>query len=287
MEFPIEMDAVASAFGELLIDGEPFPPGGMKNAYLVRSGGERRVLKIIRQPLEDTGDGSVSVPERVRREIESMARIQNPRVVRIVDGPGVRVIQGLPRLWYLEPHIAGGDLSTHFGTPWSEDRALSLASDLLDAVDALWSAGIVHRDIKPQNVALDSDGRAVVLDLGIALVTDLTAITQSAELSPRTTMYAAPEQFNPRGRSNPDFRTDLFAVGLVTYEALTGCHPFRPSEPDGYLGRLFEGRVDDGPFETAGVSRPTERFVRRLLRPHQNQRFRSVRQARTALRECV
>jgi serine/threonine protein kinase len=285
LEFPLDDAPVFAAFPELTFN-EPLDPGGMKNAYRATLGDQPVVLKVIREPVNSDDEGLVTVPERIRRELMSMARVDHPRVIKILDGPDVRSIDGADRVWYLEPYVSGGSLSGYLGEPWNEARALDLAADLLDGVEALWSAQIVHRDIKPPNIALDADGHAVLLDLGIALVIDLTPITESVMASPRTPRYAAPEQFQMRRFAQIDFRTDLFAVGMVTYEALTGAHPFNADLEDGYLDRLLDGRWGRDVCAQCGTSEATQEFLGRLMAPQQNQRFRRIEHARSALEGC-
>lgn len=287
MDNPISDAAVADAFPDLTFSSTALSPGGMKNAYRASSPEcDDLVLKIVRQPLEPDEEGRPTVPERLRRELESMARVSHPRVVRILSGPDVRVIDGATRLWYTEPFVSGGDLSQHLGEPWPESDVLELGAGLMEGAEVLWSAGIVHRDIKPANIALD-DGRApVLLDLGIALVTDLSSLTASEMGSPRTDRYAAPEQFEPRGRVKLDFRTDLFAIGMVMFEALCGCHAFDADHPDGYLHRLFNGEWERHRLREVATSRDTMALLDRLLAPRQNQRFRLMPQARDALEGC-
>lgn len=286
VDFPIDDEAVHVAFPDLRF-GTPLEPGGMKNAYqAIREDGQEVVLKIIREPLNADDEGLVSVPERVSRELQSMTRVDHPRVIQIIGGPEVREIDGAERVWYLEPFIPGGSLASHLGEPWDEAQVLDLVGDLLDGVEALWDARIVHRDIKPQNIALDADGRAVLLDLGIALVIDLAPITASVMGSPRTPRYAAPEQFLMRRFSKIDFRTDLFAVGMVAFEALTASHPFKADVEDGYLDRLHDGAWDRDACIELGVSVPTQEFIGRLMAPQQNQRYRRIDHARRALEGC-
>ena len=91
-------------------------------------------------------------------------------------------------------------------------------------------------------------------------------------------MAAPPEQI--------DFRTDLFLVGLVTYEALTGEHPFIPSDPAGYFQRLTSGDIANRPLDGARVPDSVRGFLRRLLQPAPNRRYRTPARAREACAEA-
>lgn len=294
MNHPIDHGAVADAFPEFRFV-RALKPGGMKNAYVVeRDSDAAVVLKVIRQPLvapgavegEDLPAADDEV-ERISREMVGMNRVDSPHVIGLIEGPDLREIDGALRVWYLEPFISGGSLADHSGEPWEEQRVLALASDLFHAIDALWKAGIVHRDIKPDNVILAEDGHAVLVDLGIALLVDLDRLTGSFAYSPATTMYAAPEQLEVRNRAQIDFRTDLFAAGLVLCEMATGRHPFNPGDRDGYFDRLYNGEWDRAACVEVGLSPETIRLLDRLLAPAPSGRYRKMEFAFEALEECT
>lgn len=281
---PLNDDAVVAAFPEFRLHPEPLGRGGMKNAYHGRRQGKPLVLKIVREPLDAAElEGAVSLPDRLRREIEGMREINHPGIVRILDGPDVRSIDGHLRVWYTEPFYPGGTLADRLGQPQPLDFVLRLTSSLLEAVAALDHHGIVHRDIKPDNIAFDHDNQPVLLDLGIALFVDLTPLTNQFGPSPRTDIYAAPEQFDVRSKIEFDARTDMFLVGIVAFQTLTGKHPFNPNDPDGYLERLTTGRIDEDALKSAAPPSSLRSFLLRLLAPTPSQRFRKVEHALSAI----
>ena len=276
---------VISAFPELQLAEQPLGEGGMKSAFHVL-GSDQRVLKIVREPLpEAVVEGAVSLPERIQREIEGMRAINHPRVVEIVDGPDVRTIRDHSYVWYSEPFYAGGTLSDRLETPWSESKCRDLLWDLAEAAEALAQHSVVHRDIKPSNIVFDESDRAVLLDLGIAYFQDLTPLTEHWGQSPKTPTYAAPEQFDIRMNALIDFRTDLFLIGIVVFEALTGCHPFDPSDQERYVARLSEGEMNRDALDRTTVSVPMKRIVARLLDPSMSRRYRRFEHLRAAMKE--
>ena len=216
----------------------------------------------------------MTLPERVRREVDGMKRIDHPGVVPILNGPEIREIDGAQRVWYGEPYYPGGTLETRLGYPWPSSEVLDLLECLTQAAEALALAGVVHRDIKPGNIVYSAEGNPVLLDLGIAYFIDLTPITDAWGNSPRTPRYAAPEQFELRRLARIDFRTDLFLIGVVAFEALTGFHPFQPEEPDGYFDRLADGRVDIDALDAVDATAPMRKLLSRLLAGSVNRRFR-------------
>ncbi|MEX0834068.1 MAG: serine/threonine-protein kinase [Actinomycetota bacterium] len=283
---------MGSSFPALTVE-EELGCGSFKVAYRVRNEDGERCLKVVHVPLQDgsaqseTDEEPVdSLPERVRREVLAMSQVSSSRVVPILSGPSVSLVAGKTHVWFIEPYYSGGTLDKRLTTPWSEESVQSLILGLLEAVEALWQEQIVHRDIKPENIALE-EGGPVLLDLGIAYHEELTDYTDPHKPSPKTPLYAAPEQFLPRGQALIDSRTDLFCVGIVGFQALTGIHPFiRPSQ-EAYLDRLSHGTLDDAALDSVGVSPETRGFMARLLRPRQNQRFRDASRAISALRKVM
>lgn len=279
--------AVIDAFPEFDLRPEPLGVGGMKNAYLGERNADRVVVKVIREPVQsEEFEGMVSLPERLRREIEGMKTINHPGIVKVVEGPDIRSIEGASRVWYVEPYYSGGTLEDRAGEPFPANQVLDITTQLLEAVGALAAHNIVHRDIKPGNIVFDQVGRCILLDLGIALFVDLTPLTNQFGLSPRTPKYAAPEQFDVRARVRVDARTDLFLVGMVAFEMLTGRHPFDPSQPDTYLDRLVNGHFDVDALDAVDASEGIRYLLKRLLAPNRSHRFRTVDRALAAAEAC-
>lgn len=277
-------EAVAAAFPDLEVTPEPLGSGTFKTAFRARQSGSELVLKIVKAPVDEVG---AVLPERLRREIEAMRAVSSPHVVAVLGGPDAQIIGGDTHIWYLEPFYPNGTLDERLTGPWSEKRAAGLLAELISGVEAMWTqARLVHRDIKPANIAFSETDAAVLLDLGIALHIDLTPLTDELGISPRTVAYAAPEQFDIRRDAEIDFRTDLFLVGVVAFQALTGVHPFRAfDEPNDYASRLFEGAYDEEALSQCQASNAFKQILVRLLGPKPNQRFRKIEHAIDAVRD--
>jgi serine/threonine protein kinase len=159
----------------------------------------------------------------------------------------------------------------------------TLARSLLLAVDAMWNEGrFVHRDIKPENIGYLADGTVVLLDLGIALFSDLSPLTESQMSGPGSQRYAAPEQFSIRRLADIDFRTDLFQIGIVLVEALSGQHPFFELGTD-YYKRLTTFSADS--LSTVDMTDGLRTVIPRLLAASPSGRYRKVDLALSALGE--
>lgn len=280
---------VAAAFPEFA-PITPIRAGSFKLAVRGQDAGREVVIKLPMQPLPDDStdeeeqEVEALLGERFRREIEGMRRVHSDRVVPILRGPEVRTIGGREYLWYLEPHYPA-TLEARMGPRWALPDAIALIADLIDGIAALWSEGLVHRDIKPSNIGIDGTERPVLLDLGAALFTTLTTVTQAHEVAPHTPRFAAPEQLVPRRHGTIDFRTDLFPVGIIGYQLVVGQHPF--GLPDArYVDRLRAGTFDRNALAAHGASPAQRALLERLLYPAPGGRYRTIAQARAAVATC-
>ena len=169
-----------------------------------------------------------SVDARAKREIEISRGLNTDKTPRIFEA-GTVSYEGQDTLYVMEQFIDGRTLRSFLtsGARFDISTAVSFLEQGFDFVMQLEKKHIVHRDIKPENLILCHDGVVYFLDFGIARILDMQSLTQSdAAFGPHTPGYAAPEQFNNLKR-NIDSRADLFSLGVVTYECLTGNNPFR------------------------------------------------------------
>ncbi|WP_250445357.1 Stk1 family PASTA domain-containing Ser/Thr kinase [Actinotalea sp. C106] len=199
--------------------------GGMATVYLAN---DRRLdrevaLKVMHAHLAEGGAGSEFVA-RFRREARAAARLTHPGLVGVFD----QGVDGETSYLTME-YVDGTNLRRHLGTQGAltVDEAFSIAESVLDALAAAHRAGLVHRDVKPENVLLASDGRVKVADFGLArAVTEVTSTTTGTVLG--TVAYLAPELV---AHGNSDARTDVYAVGILLFEMLTGQQPFTGATP--------------------------------------------------------
>jgi WD40 repeat protein len=195
--------------------------GGMGVVYKASQERPRRfvALKMILA-------GSHAGPDRRARllaEADAIARLNHPHIVQIYEA-GEH--DGLPFL-ALE-YMAGGTLATLLdGLPQSPGRAAALAETLARAVAHAHAAGVIHRDLKPSNVLLADDGTPKVSDFGLAKQGDVDLTATGAVLG--TPSYMAPEQAAGSRVVGP--AADVYAVGAILYELLTGRPPFRAATP--------------------------------------------------------
>lgn len=197
--------------------------GGFGTVYLAirDSGGlqERVALKVLHE-----GHNSPEMLHRFQRENRILVALSHPNIARRIDGGTTE--DGRP--FFVMEYIDGEPLDQ-----WCDSNRLGLVDRLritqtiLDAVQEVHNHGIVHRDLKPGNILIDRNGRPVVIDFGVAKDLDPEAyggpIHPTVASAPHTPAYAAPEQFLGKPTNAG---SDLYAVGVILYELLTGQRPY-------------------------------------------------------------
>jgi serine/threonine-protein kinase len=195
--------------------------GGMATVYLATDLRlERRVaIKVMHGHLADDS----KFKERFIQEARSAARLANPNVVNVFD-QGQDSDMAYLVMEYL-PGITLRDLLQEHGR-LTTDQTLDILEAVLTGLAAAHKAGIVHRDLKPENVLLADDGRIKIGDFGLARAATANTATGAALLG--TIAYLSPELVT---RGIADARSDIYAVGIMTYEMLTGEQPFKGEQP--------------------------------------------------------
>ncbi|MFD3975704.1 serine/threonine-protein kinase [Streptomyces cyaneofuscatus] len=198
-------------------------------------------LKEVRPPdpalAEYDPEGARTLRARVLREARALARLDHPNVVtvhHIVD-PGE---DGYP--WIVMELVAGSSLHDRLAEgPMDPAEAAGLGRGILSALDAAHASGIQHRDVKPANVLLRTDGRPVLTDFGIAAIRESTSLTMTGALigSPD---YIAPERI--RGTEG-DPSSDLWSLGMMLYVAVEGHHPLRKATTLATLAAVLDEEV--------------------------------------------
>jgi WD40 repeat protein len=210
--------------------------------------------------------------DRFRTEIESVARLTHPHIVQIYE---VGDHQGLP--FFSMEFCAGGSLSARQGgQPLESEAAARLVATLARAMQAAHDAGVVHRDLKPMNVLLAADGTAKIADFGLAKRLDVERHTQTGEVlgSPP---YMSPEQVRgDNSRVGPP--ADIYGLGAVLYELLTGQAPFRAAT----VLDVFEKVLKQEPVAPRrlqpAVPRDLEAVTLRCLEKSIGRRYKTARE---------
>lgn len=196
--------------------------GGMAVVYLAHDPNFRRnvAVKLVSVNLQD----NPVFRERFEREARLIAGIEHPAIVPVYDFG-----EQDGQLYLVMRHMAGGPLSNKIKEGrLSLGYAAGILSQIAPALDAVHARGIVHRDLKPGNILLDGFGHPAISDFGIAHLTAATSdLTGSAVIG--TPTYMSPEQV--RGDDDLDGRSDVYALGVILFEMLTGRGPFHAATP--------------------------------------------------------
>lgn len=250
--------------------------GGMGSVYeALDLGLERRVaIKVLNPELSR----DEVFAERFRKEAMALARLNHPNVTAIYS-----LFRHEEQLFLVMELVEGERLDqrvrSHGGLPWPE--AVGIACEILAGLEHAHAQGIVHRDVKPSNCLLTPQGRIKVTDFGIAYVAGRTRLTRSGKVI-GTAEYIAPELILGR---EPDARADLYSLGAVLYEMVTGRVPFRATTlPDLVRAHL---EVHPAPPRALMPQLPDwlERAILHALAKDPRYRFQTAGEMAAALRQ--
>jgi serine/threonine-protein kinase len=217
---PAHDDLVGVTFGHCLIE-ELLGEGGMARVYRARQENLDRNVAIKVLPLYYAADPAFV--ERFQLEAKAMAKLSHPNIVTIHDAGEER-----GRLFIIMEFVAGGNLKDRMTPTLPLSETTRVIRDVASALSYAHERHIVHRDVKPVNVLVDSNGRIVLSDFGIAKVLASSNVVTRTGAGVGTPEYMSPEQC--RG-AHVDGRSDIYALGVMLYEMLTGHTPF---EADSY-----------------------------------------------------
>jgi tRNA A-37 threonylcarbamoyl transferase component Bud32 len=232
---PPKPEELAARFPELEIL-ELIGRGGMGAVYKARQKNLERLVALKILPPEIGRDPAFA--ERFAREAQAMARLSHPHIVAIHDF-GER--DGL--FFFLMEYMDGLNLGQLMASGnVSPKEALAIVPQICDALQFAHDQGIVHRDIKPENILLDRRGQVKIADFGLAKLTGRPAAAATAEHVMGTPQYMAPEQ--TEHPSEVDHRSDIYSLGVVFYQMLTGELPLGKFEPPSHKV-LIDVRLDE------------------------------------------
>ncbi len=254
--------------------GERLGSGGMADVYAAYDRTlERTVaLKVLRDGLSS----DTTFVARFTREARAAASIAHPRVVQVLDAGSAD-----GRHYIAMEMVPGGTLKQVIQRdgPFPERNALRIAREIADGVAAAHARGIIHRDLKAQNVLIDAEGHPKVADFGIARTAEDSGLTQTAALL-GSVHYLAPEQAS----GGPvDERADVYSLGVLLYEMLTGILPFRADTPLQIANQHLHEEPVPARRIRSGLEPETDALVARAMAKRPAKRFASA----AALRDAI
>ncbi len=240
--------------------------GGMCRIYLAESerAGSVVVLKVFSQ-VPDVSERLIGF-DRFLQEYEIVAGLNHRNIVRIYD-------LGIAddHAYIAMEHFPGGDLRRRMRTPLAAPLAIDYIRQIASALEAIHSVGVLHRDLKPANIMLRNDGSLCLIDFGLAKANAFEAELTGAREIFGTPYYMSPEQ----GHAEPiDARSDLYSLGVMFYEMLTGEKPYRGSTAMEVIYKHKRAALPP----LAAPLRPYAKVIDRLLAKSPADRFQSARE---------
>ena len=253
--------------------------GGMADVYLARDlilDGEEVAVKVLRTNYQ-TDPIAVA---RFQREAKAMADLDHPNIVRITD-----IGEEDGQQYLAMEYVAGLDLKRYIkeNAPLSNEEAVRLMGQILLAMRLAHTQGIIHRDLKPQNVLLTSDGNAKVSDFGIAVAFAETSLTQTNSML-GSVHYLSPEQ--ARG-SKASIQSDIYAMGIIFYEMLTGHIPYDGDSAVTIALQHFQKPLPSIIEENKNVPQALENVVIKATAKKLSDRYQSVAEMYVDLSSCL
>ena len=250
--------------------------GGMASVYKAERRGEVSALK---RPLPAFLEEPEFL-ERFQREAEIGRTLHHPNIVRILERGAVEEVP-----YFTMELVPGETLQAHLQhTGALEPRMASgIVVQVAEALDYAHLKGVVHRDLKPSNVMVLEDGMAKVMDYGIARARRFEGMTVTGSFlgSPE---YVAPEAIEGKGA---DARSDLYSLGVMFYETLTGRRPFQADTPFAVLRKHLTEAPPPPSLVVPGIPAELEKIVLRLLDKHPDQRYAAADELVLELRDFL
>ena len=211
-----------------------------------------------------------SVLEQFKAEADMWNKLKHRNIVTFYEGD-VR-----PAPYMVIEYMEGGNLLEMLkGEPMPIDTAMALIKEILSGMAYAHRMASVHRDIKPENILFTSDGTPKITDWGIGKA--MYGAAQSKTVGPKGTLaYSAPEQVSEEKYGKIDWSTDVFQLGIVFYEMLTGENPFRASDPIGTINNIVNTIPIPPSSLRPGVPPAIDTVILRALEKEKNKRFSSA-----------
>lgn len=274
-------EALREALGPVYEIESELSGGGMSRVFVAteRALNRKVVIKVL------PPDVAAGVNrERFRREIQLAAQLQHPHIVPLLSAGDTAGV-----LYYTMPFIEGESLKHALasGTRFSPREVIGILLDIVDALAYAHARGVIHRDVKPANV-LRSGVHAVVADFGVAkaLSASLPAVGMTTSgMAIGTPQYMAPEQL--AGDPAADHRMDIYAVGLLGYELLTGAPTFAEQSPQATLAAQLTRNPEPLHLRRPDVPDPLSRLLMRCLAKEPGNRPATAQAVRAELDEIV
>ena len=272
-------DFVTAAGGRFLIHRR-IGFGGMGEVFLAEDTRLKRPVALKRLPARTRHDERMRA--RLLGEAERTSALNHPNIAAIYD-----IVEDEDNLLLVMEYVEGNNLRERLGKPMPLPDFLAIAEECLSALGAAHARGVIHCDVKPENIVISSTGRVKVLDFGIARYLPSDMHTTATDVGTRslcgTPGYVAPEVLLGQV---PSPRADLFSLGVTFFEMLTGYHPFRgvTGSDLGAVQRVLHDEPGGGSEQIPALPPGLDVIVDRMLAKEPAQRYSTADQIATDLR---
>ncbi len=245
---------------------EKIGAGGMGEVYLAEDTNLKRRVALKFLPTQVARDAETRL--RFAREAQAAAKLDHPNIVTIYE---VGEFHGQP--FFAMQYVEGHTLHHYCRkTILSFEQITSIGSDIAAGLSAAHNAGVIHRDIKASNVMLDSQLRPKILDFGLATIRGGDMLTRTGSTL-GTVAYMSPEQVQGR---DADHRSDIFSLGVVLYELVTGRTPFTRNSDAASLQAIISDSPEPMARYKADVAPDLQRLVDKALAKNPSERYQSA-----------
>lgn len=247
--------------------------GGMAWVYLAEDNKDNQLVAV--KILYPQFGEDLAYVQRFNREAKLASSLTDPHIVRVLDYGADRDIYYL-----VMEYIEGQDLRTTLNNkgPFAWKQALEVVDQLATALEHAHRYGVVHRDIKPQNMMLNDDGLLKVLDFGIARIPTLPSLTQSGFIG--SPYYVSPEQAMGE---EVDIRSDIYSSGIVLYELLSGSIPFDARSPWSIISQHIANEPPPIELPEGDIPPNVHELLRRMVAKRPRDRLQSPSMVRQAI----
>ncbi len=237
--------------------------GGMGEVYLAEDTELKRQVALKFLPANMCTDEDCR--NRFKREAQAAAKLNHPNIVHIYE---VSEFKGRP--FFAMEHVEGESLHNKIkDKKITINEAIDLTKQICDGLQEAHEAGIVHRDIKPANIIIDNKNRPRLLDFGLATILDAEKLTKTGSTL-GTVGYMSPEQVNGQ---TVDARSDLFSVGIILYEMITGQRPFHAEYEAATLNAILHETPEPVSRFKSGVSGELQQIISKALEKNPETRY--------------
>ncbi len=270
-------DMIGKSLGKYQII-EPLGEGGMATVYKAFDPGLERfvAIKIIRT----VGQVDPNFLLRFQREARALAKLDHPYILKVLD---YGEQDGMPYL--VMPYLAHGTLKKLTRSRLPYDRAINIILPIADALSYAHKRKIIHRDIKPANIIFGESDEPILSDFGIAKILDQRDQVQltNTGLGIGTPAYMAPEQWN----GIADERTDIYALGIVLYELITGRCPFQADTPAAILIKQVQDPLPRPKIYAPDIPENVEKLIFKALAKDPSLRFQTMQEFMLAMQNTL